>query len=70
MAGIPKCHVCGWRYAKAALGNVCTPCYDKHNRYDNEDDKSPYDAYKGYIYDRPLIPDRFGVIKNKFGVER
>ncbi len=66
-----KCPVCNGfgttdldGYCKRHVPNIEVP-KDK-----SDEDKHVGDDYRGYFSDRPFFPEKFGIIKDKFGCER
>jgi hypothetical protein len=60
----PRCPVCN-RWGNAALGGYCKNCHPNTD----DDDKNVFDDFPS-SFDGEFFPERFGIIKDKFGYER
>jgi len=67
MAGLQRCYVCGWAWAKNGLGGMCTPCHSK--QYADEDEKHAFADFTGHFDGKEFFPKNFGIVKDKFGYE-
>ena len=60
-----RCPVCS-RFGSDELGGYCTPCHSKRKKKK----KSVFDDFPGFATDKPFIPEKFGIMKDKFDLER